>query len=178
MTSQHVDCARVELHRRPAQVVVQPRLALPRLAGRHVDDLAELLDRLHERRRDDAAPTHQDQHRRGERLAHHLDEARHVGGQQAAGFTDHDDAAIDEEGRGQAGIDHGTDVELVPRRSSELLDDERVVAVAHHVVEQRPYLLGHQRRVVALHEVGREVREAVIRPRSRRRVRRGRGTCP
>ena len=61
--------AGVELDRRAAQVLVQPRLAVARLARRHVDDLAVLLDRLDERRRDGPAAAHQHQHRRRERLA-------------------------------------------------------------------------------------------------------------
>ena len=37
-----------------------------------------------------------------------------------------------------------------PARSAQLLDDERMVALPHHFVEQCPDLLGHQGRVVAL----------------------------
>ena len=46
------------------------------------------------------------------------------------GVAHHDDAQVHQEGRGEAGVDDGADVELVRRRAADLLDDERVVTVA------------------------------------------------
>ncbi len=83
----------------------------------------------------------------------HLDQPRHVGRQQAPGLAHDDDPAVDQEGRGQAGVDDGADVQLVARSATDLFHDERVVAVAHHVVEQPTDRLGHQRGVVTLDQV-------------------------
>ena len=82
-----------------------------------------------------------------------LDQPRHVGGQQAPGLAHDDHPAVDQEGRGQAGVDDRPDAQLVAGAAADLLDDERVVAVAHHVVEEPADGLGHQRGVVTLDQI-------------------------
>ena len=91
-----------------------------------------------------------------ERVLHDLDQPGHVGGEQPAGLAHDDDAAVDQEGWGEAGVDDGADAQLVAGAAADLLDDERVVAVAHHLVEQPAHGLGHQGGVVALDQIRRE----------------------
>src|SRR6185437_5392887 len=64
------------------------------------------------------------------------------------------DAAVDEERRGEAGVDDGAHVELVARPAAHLFDHEGVVALAHQLLEQGPHLLGDQGRVISLDEIG------------------------
>ena len=78
-----------------------------------------------------------------------------VGRQQAAGLAHHHDPPVDQEGRREAGVDDGSHHELVPRATADLLDDQHMVTLAHHLGQQRPHLLGHQRGVVTLYQVGR-----------------------
>ena len=146
MARQQIGGPRLELHRRGTQVLVQPGLAVPGLARRDVDDLAGRRDRLDQRRRNGPAPADQDEHGRRQRVLHDLDQPGHVGGEQPAGLAHDDHAAVDQEGRGEAGVHDGADAQLVAGAAADLLDDERVVAVAHHLVEQRADGLGHQRR--------------------------------
>ena len=134
---------------------MEPSLALPRLARRHVDDLAVFLDRLDQRCRDGATAADQDQDRRGERSFDHLDQPRRVGREEPARLTHDDDALIDEERRRQGRVDDRSHIEVVAGATTDLLDDEGVVAVTDDVGQQRPHLLGHQRGVVALDEIGR-----------------------
>ena len=155
MRSQEVGGPRLELHGRAAEVVVQPRLPLPRLGRRDVDDLPGRADRLDERRGHRPAPTDEDQHRAGERVPDHLDEPGNVGGEQPAGLSHDDDAPVHQEGRRGAGVDDRPDAEILAQATADLLDHECVVLVAHHIVEQGAHLLGHQRGIVTLDEIGR-----------------------
>ena len=63
VAGQQIGGPRLELHRRGSQMVVQPGLAVPRLARRDVDDLAGRADGLDERRRNRPAPADQDRAR-------------------------------------------------------------------------------------------------------------------
>ena len=82
-----------------------------------------------------------------------FDQPRRIGRQQPAGLADDDDPAVDQEGRGQAGVHDRPDVQFVARVPADLLDDERMVSVAHHVVEQVADGLRDQGGVVALDQV-------------------------
>ena len=82
--------------------------------------------------------------------------AEHVGGEQAAGVTDDHHAPVHQEGRGEAGVHDGADVQLVAGGTADLLHHERMVAVAHHAGKQRPHLLGHDGGVVALDQIDRD----------------------
>ncbi len=157
MAGQDVGGGGFEPHGRTAQVVVEPGLPLSRLARRHVDDLAVLLDRLDERRRDGAASADEHQHRRLEGGLDHLDEPRRVGREEPPRLTHHDDALVDEERRRQARIDDRSHIEIVAGAATDLLDHEGVVAVTDDVGQQRSHLLGHQGGVVPLDEIGRLV---------------------
>ena len=106
-------------------------------------------DRLDQGRRDRAAAGHEHQHGRRERLLDDLDQPGHVGRQQPPGVAHDHHAEVDQEGRGQAGVDDGADVELVARAAADLLDDECVVPVADDLGQERAHLLGDQRGVVA-----------------------------
>ena len=155
VAGQHVGGPRLELHRRRAEMVVQPGLAVPRLARRDVDDLARRADRLDQWRGNRPAAAHQDQHRRREGVLHDLDQPRRVGRQQPPGLAHDDHPAVDQEGRGQAGVHDRPDAQLVAGAAADLLDDERMIAVADHVVEEHADLLRDQRGVVTLDEVHR-----------------------
>ncbi len=153
MTRQQIGRPRLELHRRRPQMVVQPRLTLTRLARRDVDDLASGADRLDQRRRNGASAADEHQHRRREGVLHHLDQSWRVGRQQPPRLAHHHHAPVDQEGRGQAGVHHGADIELVAGGAADLLHDERVVVVAHHLIEEPAHLLRHQRGVVPLDQI-------------------------
>ncbi len=153
MPGQQIGSLRLELDRRGTQVFVQPGLAVPGLARRHVDHAAGGGHGLDQRGGDRPSPTDQDEHARRQRVLHHLDQPRHVGGEQPAGLAHHDHPAVDEEGWGQAGIHDGTDAQLVSGSATDLLDDQRVVAVTHHLVEERADGLGHQGGVVPLDQI-------------------------
>ena len=136
-------------------MVVQPGLAVPRLARRDIDDLACRADGLDEWRGNRPAAAHQNEHGRREGVLDDFDQPWRVGRQQPPGLTHDDDPAVDQEGRGQAGVHDGPDVQLVARSSADLLDDERMVSVAHHIVEQFADGLRDQGGVVTLDQVHR-----------------------
>ena len=152
---QQVGGRRLELHRRPAQVVVQPRLALPRLARGHVDDPPGRVHRLDQRCGDRPTAAHQDQHGRRERALDDLDQPGHVGREQPPRLAHHHDAPVHQEGRGEAGVDDGPDAQLLARAATDLLDDEGVVEIAHHLGQQGTHLLGDHGGVVTLDEIRR-----------------------
>ena len=127
--TEEVDGRWVEFDRTGAEVLVEPCLAIARFGGGHLDDHAVSAHGPHEWRRDRPAAAHQHEHGARERITDHLDQTRHVRREQAAGVAHHDHPAVDEEGRGEAGVDDGADVQVFAA-SSELLDDERVVTIA------------------------------------------------
>ena len=182
MLTQQLRGLRLQLDRRVAEMVLQPRLAISRAADRDVDDLSGRRDGLDDRGRHRAAAADQDQDRRGQGVLDHVDQAGRIGGEEPAGISHDDHALIDEERRREAGIHHGTDVDVVPRTAADLLHHQRVVAVPHHFGQQRAHLLGHQRRVVALDQIRRMALtcglRGLMRRRSRRPRHRGRGRCP
>ena len=158
MTRQEVGGPRLELDRPGPQVLVQPCLAVPGLARGDVDDLTRRVHRLDERRRHGPTPADQDEHRRREGVLQDLDQAGGVGGEDPTGLTHHDHAPVHQEGWGEAGVHHRADTQLVARPATDLLDDERMVAVAHHVVDEPAHGLGHERGVVTLDEIHRRRR--------------------
>ncbi len=155
MVRQEVGGWRLEPDRCAPQMIVQPRLALPRLGGRDVDDLPGRLDGLHEWRRHRPASTDEHQHRRGQGVLDDLDQPGNVRSEQPPGFAYDHHPPVHEEGRGQAGVDDGANAELLPQSPADLLDDEGVVAVAHQVGQQGAHLLGHQRGIITLDEIRR-----------------------
>ena len=127
----------------------------PALAVVDVDDLPGRLDRLHERRRDDPPPPTSTSTVVGSgSWTTSTSRGTSAVSRRPASRTTTTRRSTRKGGVRQASTTAPTSSSS-PASPSELLDDERVVAVAHHVVEQRAYLLGHQRRVVALDEVGR-----------------------
>ena len=155
MVRQEVGGSGLQLDGCSAQMVVQPRLALPRLGRRHVDDLPGRLHGLDERRGHRPASPDEHQHRRGQGVLDDLDQPGDVGGEQPPRFAHDHHPAVHQEGGGQAGVDDGADAELLPQTPADLLDDEGVVAFAHQVGQQGAHLLGHQRRIVTLDEIRR-----------------------
>ena len=115
--------------------------------------------------RNGAPSPDQNEHGRREGIFDHFDEPGHVGREEPARLPHDHDALVDQEGRGQAGIHHRPHVDVVPRTTTDLLDHEGVVALAHHLGQQPAHLLGHERRVIALDEIRRCAHSAaLIRP--------------
>ena len=150
---------RLELDRGAAEVLVQPGLSIPRTADGDVDHLAGDRDGLDQRGGHGTGASGQDQHGRGQRVLDHLDQAGHIGGEEPARVAHDHDTPVDQEGRRQAGVDDRTDIDVVGG-ATDLLDDQGVVTLAHHLGQEGADLLGHQRRVVALDEVGRGAHRA------------------
>ena len=65
----------------------------------------------------------------------------------------HDDPPVHQEGWGQAGVHDGADTQLVAGTAPDLLHDERMVTVTHHLVEEPAHGLGHQGGVVPLDQI-------------------------
>ena len=139
-------------------MVVEPRLAVPRLRGGHIDHPPRRHDGLDDRRGDGAAPAGEDQDGGGERVGDHLDQPRRVGRDQAPGVAHHHHAPLHQERRGHAGVDDRPDAELLSGGTADLFDHERVVPVPDQLAQQSAHLLGHQRGVVAAHQVDRRRR--------------------
>ncbi len=152
--TEEVDGRWVELHRTGAQVLVEPCFAIARFGGGHLDDHAVSAHGAYKWCRDRPAAAHQHEHGARKRVTDHLDQTRHVRREEAAGVARDDHPAVDEEGRGQAGVDDCADVEVFAA-TSELFDDERVVTIRDQLGDQSVHLLGHEGRIVPSNQIGR-----------------------
>ena len=144
----------VESHRCVLQPRRQPCLAVSALSGRAgVDDVADLLHRVHEALAHLA--TTADEHERGRR--HRVGEVRNerldVVRAEPAHIASHHDPPFAEERWRLGRVDDRADLVVV---AAQLLDRETGVSVAEQPADQVGHRLADEYRVVAPHEVGSE----------------------
>jgi hypothetical protein len=122
-----------QLDRPVAQVLLQPGLAVARTVDRDVDDLPRCRDRLDQRGGNGAAATDENEHRGREGIFDHLDQPRHLGREKPAGVAYDHDALVDQERGRETGVDNRPHVDVVACSPTDFFDDERVIALAHHL---------------------------------------------
>ena len=143
-----------EPHRALAHLLPQPPAAVPPGAHGGVDHLAAGRDCLHQALGHGAPSRHQHEGDGRDRVGQGGHDAAGVARGESPGVAHHHHPAVDQEGRGREGVDHGPGVEIVDRRPAVLLDHQGRVPIADEAVDERARLLGDERGVVPAHEVG------------------------